>query len=71
MLIDVRKSDLFTSKDIDGSVLEIMRLARREMIISNNVTTKEFRERKSKQNGKEEFCYSGMLLDFKLLPDYV
>jgi len=48
LLTDVRKSDLFTIKEIDDSVLEIMRFARKEMMTSEVVNN-------------EEFCYMGML----------
>ena len=51
LLRDVRKSDLFSSKYIDDSVLEIMEFARQEMII------------KRKNKMEKEFCYSGMLLE--------
>ena len=58
LLTDVRKSDLFSIKDIADHVLEIMSFARREMIIDKNGDL-----------AKKE--YSGMLLeDFKVLPDY-
>ena len=48
LLRSVRWSDLFSSKDIDDSILEIMRFARREKIASE-------------EDVEREFCYLGIL----------